>query len=260
MTKSKADSTEDSGDPTERINVGAEATPVQQAYWHPARVVQFIMGQITLGELQQIGKEEQYKIAEVGYRFLTEGKLDNAKKIYEGLLALDPRDAYFNTVLGSIAQQRGELEQADKLYTRALELNPFSATASANRGEVRFLRGDLSAAAVDLRRALELDVETRERSTQRAKVTLRTVEAKLAPSDEDPTDTKAAVAPPTKAPVAPPAKAPVAPPAKAAVAPPAKPPAKSEAKAKPAAAKASSTKSALKRSTSKAGTSTKRRS
>lgn len=252
MTKSKADSTEDSGEPTERINVGAEATPVQQAYWHPARVVQFIMGQITLGELQQIGKEEQYKIAEVGYRFLTEGKLDNAKKIYEGLLALDPRDAYFNTVLGSIAQQRGELEQADKLYTRALELNPFSATASANRGEVRFLRGDLSAAAVDLRRALELDVETRERSTQRAKVTLRTVEAKLAPSDEDPTDTKAPVAPPAKAPVAPPAKTPAAPPAKA--------PAKSEAKAKPAAAKAASNKSAPKRSTSKAGTPTKRKS
>ncbi len=170
----------DKKEPTERIDLPAGEAPKEVA-WDPARITQFLLGHITLGELQEVGKEEQYKIAEVGYRFLTEGKLDNAKKIFEGLLALDPRDAYFNTVLASIAQQKGELDEADRLYTRALTINPFSAVAYANRGEVRLMRGNLLDAAKDLKRALEEDPQAREKATQRArglvKVVLTQIEA-----------------------------------------------------------------------------------
>jgi Flp pilus assembly protein TadD len=171
----KPDQPPEKSEPTERIPVPPGSEKPREAPWDPARVIQFIHGHITLGELQEISKEEQYKIAEVGYRFFTEGKLDNARKVFEGLIALDPRDAYFNTVLGSIAQQKGELERAEQLYTRALQINPFSAVAYANRGEVRLLRGNLLEAAKDLKRALEEDPQAREKATQRAKFTIKAV-------------------------------------------------------------------------------------
>lgn len=179
MTKRNDDPAQAKGEPTEKIPLPESAGAIREAPWDPARVAQFLLGHITLGELQDISKEEQYKIAEIGYRFLTEGKLDNAKKILDGLIALDPRDAYFNTLLGSIAQQRGELETAERHYSKALQINPFSAVAYANRGEVRLLRGDLVEAAKDLKRAIEEDPQAREKATQRAKFTIKAVLAQI---------------------------------------------------------------------------------
>jgi len=109
-----------------------EATTVA---WHPARLQQFIRGQITLGELQGVTPAEQHKIAVLGHRLLSEGKLDNATKIFEGLVALDPHDDYAYTALGAIAERRGELERARDLYARAIALNPASQVAHARRGE-----------------------------------------------------------------------------------------------------------------------------
>ena len=143
---------------------GATITP-----WNPERVQQFLAGQITLGDLEGISKPDQYKMAESGFRFLSEGKREKAKKVFEGLLALDPFDAYFHMALGSIAQQDGKLDDAEKSYSRALEINPFSAPALANRGEARLLLGRLADAMEDLAKAIQLDPEGKDPAVQRAR-------------------------------------------------------------------------------------------
>ena len=152
-----------------------EATTIA---WHPARLQQFIRGQITLGELQGVSKKEPHRIAELGHRFLSEGKLDNATKIFEGLIALDPHDDYAFTALGAIAQQRGELEVAEELYARAIALNPTSSIAHARRGEVLAALGRSKEAGQDLLRAIELDGELR--AAQRAKAALAALGSQLA--------------------------------------------------------------------------------
>jgi tetratricopeptide (TPR) repeat protein len=143
--------------------------------WDPRRVRQFLSGEITLGELEGISKDAQYEMAETGHRLLTQGKLDDAKKVFEGLAVLDPHDAYFHLALGAVAQKSSDLEAADRHYSRALELNPYSCHALANRGEVRMMSGRLVEGAKDLLRALDEDPECREDATQRARATMAVV-------------------------------------------------------------------------------------
>lgn len=155
------------------------AEPTELA-WDPGRVRQFIIGEITLGELEGIDKAAQYKMAETGFQLLQQGKLDDAKKVFEGLLTLDPRDAYFHMVLGSIAQRRNQFEDAEKHYSRSLRINPYSPSALANRGEVRVELGRLLEGLDDLRQSVKEDPGAREAATQRARALIPVVESRLA--------------------------------------------------------------------------------
>ena len=147
--------------------------------WHPDQLRAFLAGQITLADLEGIDKESQVRMAKVGHQYLTEGKLDLAKRVFEGLTMLDPFDAYFHAALGSVAHQQGELEEAEARYSRALEINPFFAVALAHRGEVRVLLGKLVEAAQDLTRAIEEDPEGKEPATRRARATALLVRKEL---------------------------------------------------------------------------------
>lgn len=153
--------------------------------YDPERVRQFIAGNITLGDLEGITKEEQYQVAELGFSSLSSGKLDQAKEIFEGLLALDPFDAYFNLALGSVAHQAEDYPEAEHRYSRALQLNPFSPTAYANRGEIRIMTGRLADGTDDLVKALELDPQAVEPATHRARATIRVLQEKLGGLDRD---------------------------------------------------------------------------
>ncbi len=148
-----------------------------------AHLAKFLTGKMTLGDLEGITKQQQYQIADIGFAYLTSAKLPEAKKVFEGLIALDPYDAYFHTALGSIAQQQNDAEEAEKRYTRALEINPFSPTAYANRGEVRVMVGRLAEGAADLVKAIELDPDGKEPATVRAKATVRVLNEQLGSVD-----------------------------------------------------------------------------
>lgn len=147
--------------------------------WDPKRLRLFITGVITLGELEGISKDEQYEMAALGHRNLQAGKLEAARKVFEGLATLDPRDAYFHLVLGSIAQRQERLDDAQKAYSRSLELDPTAVHAYANRGEVRMLQGDMVEGTKDLLAALKLDPEAKEEATRRARATISVVMQQL---------------------------------------------------------------------------------
>lgn len=147
--------------------------------YSPAEIAEWAKGNRTLGELQGVTKKEQYQMAEVGYRLLTEGKLKEGKEVFFGLVALDPFDAYFLTCLGSAHQQGGEVADAERLYSRALEINPYGVTARAHRGELRALSGRLVEAVDDLARVLKDDPDGKDPATKRAAVLLRTIQTQL---------------------------------------------------------------------------------
>lgn len=149
----------------------AEGAPAVRLH-DESRVEAYVLGQITLGDLEGISKAQQYEMAKVGYAALVAGKLDTAKTVFEGLLALDPFDVYFLSALGSVAQQRNELEEAERRYGRALEINPYSPFALAHRGEVRLMQGRVEEAVDDLLRAIEEDPAGRDPGVQRARATL----------------------------------------------------------------------------------------
>lgn len=135
----------------------------------PAAVEGFILGQLTLGEMEGIGKDIQYQIAERGFKVLGQGKLDKAKDIFLGLLALDPYDSYFHTAYGSALQREGNYEKAEHHYTLALKYNPYNSAALANRGEIRFQSGRVLEAAGDLQAAIKNDPKGQDPATLRAR-------------------------------------------------------------------------------------------
>lgn len=118
-------------------------------------------------------------MAEAGFRLLQQGKYDDAKKVFQGPLTLDPGDPCFHVVLGSIAQRRNELDVADLHYSRSFRINPYSPSAWANRGEVRLELGRPLEALSDLRQAVNEDPGGRELATQRAQAFIPIVEERL---------------------------------------------------------------------------------
>ena len=186
----------------EALRLGQHEAPALadgQTAYNPTRVRAFLEGRITLGDLEGITKQEQYQMAEVGYSYVTSGKLDDAETVFEGLIALDPFDAYFHTALGSIAQQRDQHDEAEKRYSRALEINPFFATAMANRGEVRVVQGRLAEGAEDLIRAVQSDPEAKEPATVRARATLNVLREQLQAAAESQPQKKASPSAPPSA-------------------------------------------------------------
>lgn len=145
----------------------------------PRRMKQFLEGQITLGELEGISKQAQNEIAKLGHRNLLQGKLKDARKVFAGLVALDPRDSYFRLAMGSVAQRQRQNEEAERHYSDALVLDPKSVHAYANRGEVRLLLGKTVEGAKDLFEAVKLDPQGKEEVTRRAQASLNLVVAKL---------------------------------------------------------------------------------
>lgn len=183
--KKLSEQTELPAPPAEALALAEQLGADLRAY-DPQRVREFMEGHLTLGELMGISKDDQYTIAKTGYGFLNEGKHAQAKTVFEGLLALDPYDAYFNTVLGSIAQQSGALDEADRRYSRSLEINPYWSVPLAHRGEVRLSQGKVMEAISDFVDAVKNDPKAEDPATQRARALLGTIQSQLEASARDP--------------------------------------------------------------------------
>ena len=120
----------------------------------PERLKQWVSGQITLKDIKGYSDEELEAISRVGYFFLMQGKTEEARVIFEGLIALDPRNDYYYRALGTIFQRRGDNERAIKQFGYAIRINPESPYAYVNRAEIYMLLDQIAEAEDDLRQAL----------------------------------------------------------------------------------------------------------
>ena len=121
----------------------------------PALLPKWASGQITLKELKGYSDDELYAIAHTGYFFLMQGKNNEAKTLFEGLVAIDPRNDYYYRALGVIFHKLGDAERAIKQFGYAIRVAPRSPAAYVNRAEVYIATSRNQDAAGDLRRALE---------------------------------------------------------------------------------------------------------
>lgn len=151
------------------------------ALWDSEALQRFVKGDITLAELQGVDAGSQEKVAQLGYRLLGAGKLEDARLLFEGLVALNGKEPYFLLAAGAVAQRQERYEDAEHWYSRVLERDPGSAVAFANRGEVRIMRGDLEGAVPDLIEAVKLDPAAREPNTARARGLLAELNRQLNP-------------------------------------------------------------------------------
>lgn len=110
----------------------------------------FARGEVTLGTALGVTPAQKDVMRQRAHALLAEQKLKLAEPLLEGLVALDPFDAWTLTALGGLKLDTGDVAMARKLLDRAVEVSPVDVTARALRAEARALQGEVTKAKEDL--------------------------------------------------------------------------------------------------------------
>lgn len=129
----------------------------------------FLEDQVSLAELRGIKREHLYMLSDVGHVKLKHGRLDEAEKIFQALLLLDHRNAYFHSAMGVVHQKRRKPVEAILEYSTALSIDVKDITALVNRGEIYLRHKNYRKAAEDFRSAILIDMSGRNLWANRAR-------------------------------------------------------------------------------------------
>lgn len=129
----------------------------------------YLEDKVSLAELKGLSKTQLYNLAETGYVKMKYGRPVEAEKVYQTLLVLDHRNAYFHAVMGSIHQKLGRPVEAILEYSRAIQLNTGDVASFVNRGEIYLRHRNYRRAAEDFRSAILLDPHARNLWANRAR-------------------------------------------------------------------------------------------
>lgn len=121
-----------------------------------ARLQKWADGKATLKDVRGYSDEELYSIAKTGYFLFYQGKLAEARTVFQGLYAINPLDPYFAKALGVVEMAAGNPAGAVAAYDVALKIAPQDAGAYLGRAEVKLLQGQKAPAIDDLRKAVSL--------------------------------------------------------------------------------------------------------
>jgi tetratricopeptide (TPR) repeat protein len=118
-------------------------------------VNQWSQGKVTLKQIVGLSEDELYTIANQGYLLFLQGKTEDARIYFEGLVALEPRKAYFYRALGTIYWRLKEPQKAIKQFTYAIRVAPREITNYINRAEIYVATAQYRSAREDLEFAIE---------------------------------------------------------------------------------------------------------
>lgn len=113
-------------------------------------------GKATLRDVRGYTDDELYAIAKTAYIFYYQGRIAEARTLFQGLYAINPADAYFAKALGVVEMAAGNPQGALAAYDVALKLDARDAQAYVGRAEVRLSLGQKAQALEDLRRISSL--------------------------------------------------------------------------------------------------------
>ncbi|HCF61305.1 MAG TPA: CesD/SycD/LcrH family type III secretion system chaperone [Myxococcales bacterium] len=132
---------------------------------HPDKLLQLVQkwaeGRATLKEVRGYSDEELYAVARVGHAFFHQGKVAQARTLFQGLFAINPRDPYFARALAVVEYAAGNPEGALSAYEVAVKLAPGDAAGYLGRAEVLLSMGQRQKAAEDLKRATRCEGDER---------------------------------------------------------------------------------------------------
>lgn len=122
----------------------------------PALLDKWSRGEANLRDIYGYTEDELYGIAGQGYILMMEGKLEPAKAIFEGLVALDPKNDYYYRALGVLYHRLGDGERAMKQFGYAIKVAPNDLISYVNRAEIAVQQKNFTAAEEDLRQVILL--------------------------------------------------------------------------------------------------------
>ncbi|MCI0417270.1 tetratricopeptide repeat protein [bacterium] len=134
------------------------------------RLEKFRNGELTMAEVFKVNAKEVAALLLTGHNLYEQGRFEDAKNIFEGLVTLDSGNPYLHGVLGSIYQIQEKYEIAVTFYDAALTLFAEDIRALTNRGEIYLKLGKFEEAAADFKRAIELDLNRKHPAANRARL------------------------------------------------------------------------------------------
>jgi Tfp pilus assembly protein PilF len=120
------------------------------------KIQRWALGKTSLKNIKGYSEEDLYAIAQTAYFYMMQGKLPQARTLFEGLVAIDPRQEYYYRALGLVCQRMGETERALKQFTYALRINPQSVPALINKAEIHIAQIQYAEAVIELEKASTL--------------------------------------------------------------------------------------------------------
>ena len=119
-------------------------------------IQKWINGQISLGAAANWETGEIRIISEIAYTLAQQGRFREAILLFEGLLAIAPKTAYFQSALGALNLRLKRFSKAIEHLDAALTIDSKDIVSLVNRGEAHLLNGNLIQAINDLEQALQL--------------------------------------------------------------------------------------------------------
>ena len=116
---------------------------------------QWSKGAVSLKQIMGLSADELYAISAQGYNFFLQGKIQPARIIFEGLVAIDPRNSYYYRALGVIYWREKQPQKALKQFPYAIRVAPTEITSYINRAEVFVSNKQFEDARTDLELALK---------------------------------------------------------------------------------------------------------
>ena len=113
-------------------------------------------GQMTLGAAADWNKDEIRIISEIAYALAQQGRNREAIVMFEGLLAIAPATAYFQSALGALHLRLKDFPKAVEYLDAALEIEPNDVVSLVNRGEAKMRSENQAGARTDFARAVQL--------------------------------------------------------------------------------------------------------
>ncbi|HEY3450545.1 MAG TPA: tetratricopeptide repeat protein [Myxococcales bacterium] len=155
------------------------------------RMRRFVENELTWAEVEGMTAELAGKISRIGCELAAAGRLNDARIIFEGLVAGNPKDHAALSALGTVYAKLQRKPEAIDCFDKALALFDRNVVALSNRGELR-LRGGDTGGLVDLAKAVEVDSRGMSAAGRRAR-TLLTALAKAKNMQPQPARKVAAV-------------------------------------------------------------------
>jgi type III secretion system low calcium response chaperone LcrH/SycD len=142
----------------------------QKILYTPERSEKYLNGELNLREYHAISGPEMLQMAQIAFNLYSSGRYTEAETMFNGLIALEPTEAYYHTALGCVYMAQDEYEKAKEQFDHALALDPKELASYLNRGEVHLRLGNIMEAANDLKACVDLDKTGKDPLAMRARV------------------------------------------------------------------------------------------
>lgn len=134
-------------------------------------------GEVSLKHIAGVSAQELHSIASQGYFFFLQGKLEPSRLIFEGLVALDPRNAYYHRALGAIYWRSNKTDQAMRQFDFAVKVAPKDISNLIGRAEVYISRKEFTKARQDLMNVMKLGQTGQEALLEKAQAMMSVLPA-----------------------------------------------------------------------------------